>query len=382
MITIDTKQIHEERLLAEFERLVSFDSESFHERELREYLQEKLLALGLDVEEDDAAEKLRSFGAETGNLYGFLGGTRPGQPLLFSAHLDTVSPGIGKRAVFHDDGSIRSDGTTVLGADDAAGLAAILEALTVIQEKDLPHPDLEILFPVAEERYGRGSAVFDYSMLRAKEAYVLDLTGAIGTAALRAPSILSVDIRVQGRSSHAGFSPEAGVNALSIAAKALSELETGHVNADTTVNFGLIEGGEGRNIVPGTILIRGEIRSLRHEEALEQGRKIRACFQREAERRGGTAEALITEEIRAYAIQEDEPVVRRFQRAADEAGLTCRLTDTFGGSDNNNFALHGIRGIVLACGMHNVHSVGEYTTREELIKTTELTLRLMTMEGL
>ena len=377
---IDTKQINEERLLTEFKRLVSFDSESFHERDIREYLQEKLKALGLIATEDNAVGKLRPFGAETGNLYAFLKGTRPGRPLLFSAHMDTVSPGIGKCAVFHGDGSIHSDGTTVLGADDAAGLAAILEALTVIQERDLPHPDLEILFPVAEERYGRGSAAFDYTILHAKEAYVLDLTGEIGTAALCAPSILSVDIRVQGRSSHAGFSPEAGVNALSIAAEALSQLGTGHVNADTTVNFGQIEGGEGRNIVPGNILIRGEIRSLRHEDALAQGEKIRARFLEAAEKCGGTAEISITEEIRAYAIGKDEPVVRRFQRAAIESGLISRLTETFGGSDNNNFALHGIRGIVLACGMHNVHSVDEYTTQEELLKTAELTLLLMTME--
>lgn len=371
--------VNRQRLLAEFERLVSFDAESFHEAEIKEYLKRKLSDLGLAVIEDGAADSLREYSASAGNLYGRLPGTREGTPLLFSAHMDTVSPGKGKRALIHDGGRITSDGTTVLGADDAAGLASILEALTVIRENGLSHPDIEVLFPVAEEPYCQGSAVFDYSLVRAKTAYVLDLTGRIGTAAIRAPSILSLEIRVIGKAAHAGFSPEEGINALSIAANALSWLETGHVSADTTVNFGTIAGGTGKNIVPSEIRIRGEIRSLRHEEALARAETVKARFQAEAQKLGGGADVNITEEIRAYHIQKDEPVVRRFERAADGLG-EVRLITTFGGSDNNNFALHGIRGLVLACAMNEVHSVHEYTELDQLQKCAELTLRLMTME--
>ena len=142
--------IDQERLLDTFRQLVSHDAESFHEGRIKEYLKRALTELGLSVEEDDAASALRERGAEAGNLLARLPGTRAGEPLIFCAHMDTVSPGNGKKAIMQPDGRITSDGATVLGADDAAGLSAILEALAVIRERALPHPEIEILFPAAE----------------------------------------------------------------------------------------------------------------------------------------------------------------------------------------------------------------------------------------
>ena len=372
--------IDQSRLLDGFDRLVAFDAESYHEEAIKEYLKEQLTSLGLFVAEDGAAAALGR-GGTAGNLHGFLPGKKAGTPLLFAAHMDTVAPGRGKRALRHSDGRITSDGTTVLGADDAAALACILEALRVIRERGLPHPDIEVLFCVAEEPYCRGSAVFDYTKLRAKNAYVLDLTGEIGAAAVRAPSILSVDIEVRGRAAHAGFAPEEGVNALSAAVRALGKLPTGHVSEDTTVNFGVIAGGDGKNIVPARVELHGEIRSLRHEAALEQAERIRAVFTEAAAAFGAEAEVRVTEEIRAYAIGEDEYPVRRYAAALASLGMGApELVTTFGGSDNNNLAAHGVRGIVMASAMYNVHTVEEYTTADALNKCAALTLRLMTME--
>ncbi len=371
--------IDTQRLLAEFQTLVSFDCESFHEGRIKEYLKDKLLSLGLSVSEDDAAARLLSGPDGAGNLLGRLKGKEEGTPLLFCAHMDTVSPGNGKKAVVHPDGKITSDGATVLGADDAAGLAAILEALTVIRERDLPHPDIEVLFPVAEEPYCRGTSVFDFGQVKARTAYVLDLTGPIGTAAVQAPSILSVAITVRGRSAHAGFAPEEGINALSIAAAALARLPVGHVAEDTTVNFGTIAGGTGKNIVPECVSILGEIRSLRHEAALEHAEKVARTFRREAEALGGAAEVSVTQEIRAYRIDAEEDVVRRFARALESCGMgEPVLVTTFGGSDNNNFAANGIRGIVMACAMNDVHTLREYTSVSQLTDCARLTLALMT----
>ena len=359
-----------ERIWKEFQRLVGFDAESGEEAEIAAYLRQKLCALGLDVTGDAA-----------GNLHGVLKGTRAGEGLLFSSHMDTVSPGKGKRAILSPDGIIRSDGTTVLGADDAAGLAAILEALTVIRERGLEHPEIEVYFTTQEERYSRGIAEADLGVLRARRAYVLDLTGRIGTAAVAAPSILSLELDVTGKAAHAGFAPEEGVNALSIAARALARLETGHVEPDTTVNFGTIEGGSGKNIVPETVRIRGEIRSLRHERALREAEHIRAVFTEEAEKLSGRADVRVIEELRAYRVAEDAPVVRRFKKALAELGWgEGTLIDTFGGSDNNRFQCAGISGIVLACAMENVHSTAEYSDLNELQRSAELTLKLMTME--
>ena len=362
--------INENRLIEEFIRLTAIDAESGGEAEMRAYLAGALAKLDIPSETDGA-----------GNLFARLPGTAAGDALLFSAHMDTVSPGRGKKAVRHPDGRITSDGTTVLGADDAAGIAAILEALTVIRENALPHPDIELLFTAEEERFCPGSARFDYARLRAKTAYVLDLTGPVGTAAVAAPTILSVDITVLGRAAHAGFAPEDGINALSIAAAALSGLRTGRVAPDTTVNFGTVEGGTGRNIVPDRVRIAGEVRSLRHETALQEARIIEDAFRRAAETLGGAAEVRVTEDLRAYRIAEDEPVVKRLRSALAALGRGApTLVETFGGSDNNQFVKHGLRGVVLACAMALVHTTEEYTEVSELVRSAALTLRLMTME--
>lgn len=369
------------RIRAEFETLVSFDSESYAEYEIKEYLKEKLSSLGLAVEEDNAWKTFLTGSSKgAGNLYGFLPGNVPGEPVLFSAHMDTVSPGNNKKVIWHEDGSVTSDGTTVLGADDISGLVSILEALQVIVEENLPHPDLEIVFTVAEEAFGKGAVAFDYGKIKSKIGYFLDLTGKVGTAAVRAPSILALDIEIIGKAAHSGFAPEEGINALTIAAGAISKLPTGRVEPDTSVNFGLIKGGTGKNIVPPSVHIQGEIRSLVHEKALAHAEVIKKTFREEAEQIGGQIRFEATEVLRAYDIAEDEEVRKRFEKALAELGWEeAEYITTFGGSDGNYFNKNGIRSIVLANAMENVHTVSEFTHISELLRSAELTLKLMTI---
>ena len=376
--------VNKDRILEEFFRLTSFDAPSYQEEEIAKYLKEKLKGLGLRVEEDDAREKLLKEDASrkrtASNLYAYLKGT--GDPILFSSHMDTVNPGIGKKAVLHDDGRITSAGNTVLGADDVSGLVAILEALTVIKEKELPHPDLEILFTVAEEPYCSGSRFVDYQKLKAKEGYVLDLTGPVGTAAIAAPSILSLKIGVKGRAAHAGFNPEKGINALSIAADALANIRTGRVYENLTVNFGTIRGGSGRNIVPEEIWIEGEIRCLEHEKALCEADLIKEIFEKAAKKYGGAIRFELTEHIRSYGVSKRKNVVKRFLAAAKEVTTLERpeTITTYGGSDANRLNEHNIDTIVIANAMENSHGTDEYTTVAELTRAAQLTLRLMTSQ--
>lgn len=174
--------IDEERIRKEFADLVNIDSPSFGERQMAYRIKATLVLLGFQVSEDQAGEH---YGSNAGNIYGFLKGTVPGGPILLSAHLDTVQPAFGKKAVFHADGRITSAGDTVLGADDVAGIVEILEGIRHLEEEKIPHKDVEVLFPIAEEVYIKGTEVFDFSRIRAKEAYVLDLSGAPGAAALK-----------------------------------------------------------------------------------------------------------------------------------------------------------------------------------------------------
>lgn len=371
-------RIDRERLLEEFFRLVSIDSPTFGERTMGDYLKRQLTGLGFTVREDDAGEKL---GGSCGNLYAFSPGNGQGEPLLFACHMDTVEPAAGKRAVMDAAGRITSAGQTVLGADDLAGVAAVLEALRSLRAHKLEHRPLEILFTVAEEVYCRGAAVFDYSVLRAKEAYVLDLTGPVGLLANRAPTILSFTVRVKGKASHAGFAPEQGVHAIQTAADAVSCLPMGRLDEETTLNIGWIEGGTATNIVPEACLLRGEIRSYTHEKALDAAEAVQAAFADAADRRGARIEWKSEIHCHAYRTPENHPVVSRFQRACGRLDICPELTGTFGGSDNNILARHGITGVVLACAMNGCHSCEEYTTADELERIAAVTQILMTSEA-
>ena len=361
------------RICDEFAELVAIDSESLGERRMADRLKEKLRGLGFSVEEDDAGKRL---GGNAGNVFACLPGDLPGPPLLFSAHMDTVAPGTGKKAVFHRDGTVTSAGDTVLGGDDLLGAVQILEGVRAVREAGLPHRSIEILFPVAEELYCPGTAVFDYTKIRAKEAYVLDYFGKVGSAALSAPSILSFEAEVRGKAAHAGSEPEKGVHAINLMSRAIASLPQGHLDEETIRNVGLIRGGTATNIVPDCCVCRGEVRSRVHAKALKAADEVEEIF-----RRACGPEAGVTVRVRihleAYRISPEEEVVKRFLRAADRIGITPALTETFGGSDNNNFVLHGIRGIVLSNGMYRMHSCGEYTTKEDMKKGAELVAALI-----
>lgn len=366
--------IEEERIRREFAELVSIDAPSFAERRMADRVKELLLSLGFEVYEDQAGAH---YGSDTGNVYGFLKGTLPGEPILLSAHLDTVQPALGKKAVFHEDGTITSAGDTVLGSDDVAGIVEILEGIRHLQEEKLPHRDVEVLFPIAEEAYIKGTEVFDFQRIRAKEAYVLDLSGEPGAAALRAPSLISFQITVRGKASHAGFAPEAGIHAIKVMADAVGKLCLGRVDDETTLNIGTISGGTATNIVPDTCICKGEIRSYSHRKALAQAEILREVFGAAAKEAGADFELESTVDLVAYETKKEEPVVERFEKACKALGIPGTLTSTFGGSDNNNFARNGIHGIVLSCGMHECHSVREYTTVQELKQGAALVAQLL-----
>lgn len=362
------------RLVKEFCHLVSIDSPSFGEREMGDYLKKRLENLGFSVEEDDAGSH---YGGNCGNLYAFRKGTLPGEPLLFSMHMDTVEPSEGKEAVALEDGRIVSRGDTVLGADDMSGIAASLEALEQIREEGISCRDLEFLFSIGEERHLRGSAVFDFSKIRAKEAYTLDLSGTVGTAAIKAPSLAAFRAEVRGKSAHAGFAPEDGVHAVAIAARAAAALELGHVGSRMTVNVGSIQGGGATNIVPDCCEVKGEVRGFCHEEVLAQLEKIRGNFAREAEAAGGRL--IFDTEIcfHAYETDKEHPAIQRFVRACGAAGVRPEFTETFGGSDQHHLAAHGIQGAVLASAMHCCHSCGEYTDAGEMEQVSRIVKALM-----
>ena len=143
---------NKERLLQTFLELTAIDSLSFKERAMADKVKEYLEEMGLSVSEDDTKGRT---GSDTGNLFvRIYDESRKDEPaVLFSAHLDTVAPGLSKKAVVHDDGRITSDGTTILGADDLTAVAEIIEAVRQIREEGGSFRNIELLFTVAEEHF-------------------------------------------------------------------------------------------------------------------------------------------------------------------------------------------------------------------------------------
>lgn len=352
---------------------MSIDSPSLGERQAGDYVKEKLENLGLNAIEDDAGAVL---GGNCGNIYGYIDGE--GEPLLFSSHLDTVEPSRGKRAIISADGTITSDGTTVLGADDMAGVASILEALSCVIESGVSHRPVEVLFSVAEEIYCKGIKEVDFSRIKSKQAYVLDLNGDVGTAAFRAPSITSLTVTVTGKSAHAGFAPEDGIHAILAASRAISEMKMGRLDDGTTVNIGSINGGTLTNIVPDKCVVRGEVRSFSEKSAKTQLDGIESIFRAQAEKLGAKVHMEYSSNGPAFEISGENEVVKRFERICDKQGLKSRLITTYGGSDHNDISGQGIDGLVLACAMNECHTCSEYSSVDELIKSANLVYGLMT----
>lgn len=369
--------INIERIIAEFQELVAIDAPTFGEREIADVLRKKLEVIGFQVKEDEAGELL---GGNCGNLYGYLEGNLPGKPLLFSAHMDTVTPAFGKKAVVHPDGKITSAGDTVLGADDVAGLVSIMEAMRSIREDGIPHRSIEVLFPIAEEVHLKGSTEYDFSNIKSSEAYVLDLTGEVGKAAYMAPTILTFKAVIKGKAAHAGFAPEEGIHSIAIAAHAIAKMELGRIDELTTFNIGSITSGKATNIIPDLCMMEGEIRSLQHDKAIGHLEKIKELFEHETKNFGAILEWEEKTNCFAYETDINGLTANRYREACEKIGIVPEFVKTFGGSDLNIFTHHGILGLVLTNAMNKVHSCEEYTQVDELVRSTEIVRELMLSE--
>lgn len=330
--------------------------------------------LGCEVFEDLASAAI---GGNCGNLYASLDGTLTGPPLLLAVHLDTVEPCRGKHAIIGDDGIIRSQGSTILGADDLAGLASVIEAIQSLKEDGTAHHSLEILLSVAEEQHLTGSHHLDTRRLTAKEAYVLDTSGPPGLAVLQAPGHIVMNFEFFGQASHAGISPEAGISAIQAAARGVAKLRLGRVDSISTANIGRIEGGGETNIIADYCRVTAECRSLETTRLRELVNEMRAAMQAGADETKARLQIQENTSYLPYQIAADRPVVQRFISVCSKLGLPLRLTATGGGSDNNVLALHGIEGIVLSCGMMNVHSCQEQIAVRDLVDTARLVQGLL-----
>jgi len=365
--------INRKRLVTEFMEMVRMDSESRREAQMAARLQEKLEQLGFTVYVDDTGSQT---GSNTGNLLARLPGSAEAPALLFSAHMDTVTPGRRIKPV-EENGVLRSAGDTVLGADDKAGIAAILEAVRVLQEQQLPHGDLELVFTVCEEVGLAGAKFLDFSRLTSKMGYVLDSNGAPGNIINQGPSQDEIYAEMLGVAAHAGINPEDGVNAVQVAAKAIANMQLGRIDHETTANIGIISGGIAINIVPDKVMIRGEARSLQEQKRRQQTRAMCEALELAAREGGAQVEIKVETMYPPMAVPADAPVVQLAQQAALAIGLKPEVKGTGGGSDTHFYNQHGISAVNLGIAMQKVHTTDEFITVNDLVLDAAFVLAII-----
>lgn len=366
--------INKKRILAEFFELVQINCSTRQEREIGDLLTKRLEELSCLVTEDDAAQKI---GGSCGNIIANLKGNLPGTPaILLAAHMDCVEPCANVKPQINN-GVITSDGTTILGADDKAGITAILEILRVIKEQNLAHGDIQIVFAVAEEGGVNGSKNIDQSLLKADFGYALDSSGRPGKIIVSAPGQNKIHVKIHGKAAHAGLAPEEGINAIVVAGKALAKVPQGRIDDETTCNAGVIKGGRATNIVPDLVEITLESRSRDQDKLDQLTASICKTFEDTATENGARAEIKVVKAYGPYRLAEDSQVVTVAANAAKKLGLEVNITGTGGGSDANFYNNYGIPCSVLGVGMQKAHTTDEFILEEDLYTTAALVLQIV-----
>jgi tripeptide aminopeptidase len=291
---------------------------------------------------------------------------------MFCAHIDTV-PHRGQVEVIEDEGVFRSRGETILGADNKAAVAVFMELVTRLAEAPEPPPvGIELLLTVAEEQGLRGAKAFETASLRSDAGFVLDHAGAVGEVIVATPTQQKIRADFAGVEAHAGIRPEEGSSAIAAAAAAISRMELGRLDEDTTANVGLIEGGTSGNVVPGHCGIVAETRSLDSARAADvAGRMTEACAWGASEH-GCDVDVQVEELFRGYELPKDSPALALAEAGLRGAGLEPQRVKIGGGSDANALRLDGYDCVLLSNGTSDVHTAQERVPAAALGKMLEV----------
>ncbi|MDM8536505.1 M20/M25/M40 family metallo-hydrolase [Desulfobacterales bacterium HSG17] len=369
--------INSQRMAQRFKELVEIDSLSRNELDVAKKLEKILKDMGATIHYDTAKEQING---NCSNLVAKFKGSVDTEPLFLSGHMDTVGPGNNIK-VQYENGIFRSDGTTILGADDKSAIAIILEVMNVIFENNLDYPPVEIVFTVCEEIGLIGAKHFDYSLMDSKFGYILDSIDPKGIVT-KAPAANKIKLKVYGKAAHAGAEPENGINAIVVASKAIAKLQLGRIDEETTCNLGIIKGGVATNIVPEFVEIKGEARSHNEKLLKTVTDNIVNTFydtakQLQDESGLPRVDAIVENDFPATDIPDDHKVIRLARKAADNIGISLESKTTGGGADANIFFNKGIFAGVLGTGMTDVHTLNESIDIKDMNSTANLVLEIL-----
>ena len=356
-----------DRMIMQFMEMVQIDSESGNEANFISYLEKEYQKLGAKTTVDSYGNLIAKLPAK---------GCEGKDTILLSCHADTVKPGIGIEPILVD-GVIRSKGDTILGADDKAGIAEMLEALRIAEV----HPPIEVAISREEEIGLFGVKNMDYSLLSAKRGFLLD-NDTLETIIIGGPSYFTFDVTVKGRSAHAGMEPENGINAILAASKAIVALRLGRLDNETTANVGIIEGGIVRNGVPDKVVFKAECRSLCHDKAQKLADEMKAIIIREVEAVGATVEIDENNLCRAVDIPENSATVEMSKKALKTVGIDAKATFMTGFTDASIYNNMGIEMAVVGIGAKNEHALTEHIYVSDMEKALKMILELLRLSSL
>ena len=375
-------ELNAERLATTFTTLCEIDSPSKGEGKLAVYLVDLFRQLGASqIVEDSSAS---ATGSDCGNFVIRFTGTSLYEPVFFNCHLDVIAPCTGVKVVRRDD-VFYSSGATVLGADDKAGIAVLLEVLAAFAESGREHGPVEILLTTCEEIGLLGAKAFDPSLLQAKYGYSLDSTG-VDNVIVGAPAAVYVHADFHGLSSHAGLAPEAGISALQLAAQAICHLSLGRIDPDSTANIGLVSGGTATNIIPDYVSLRGEIRSHSESSLQKYIEQFSRTFQGVVDSWRDTSGCVAARPSLDFSappqyplmfLEHDDPVLLRVAKAAETLSRSLSFVKAGGGSDANVLTAAGLSTAILGIGMTHVHSTAECVSLPDMLRTAELVAAIL-----
>ncbi|QSO45792.1 M20/M25/M40 family metallo-hydrolase [Alicyclobacillus mengziensis] len=364
-------QMNTKEAESQFLELVQIDSLSFQEGKIARRLAEILKSYGCTVRFDDASTAL---GGETGNLIAHMPGNPVRPTVLLTSHMDTVVPGTGIKPQIDEQGVVWSDGSTVLGADDKAGLTAILLALKVLSSSHVDeHCPIDIVFTIAEEQGLQGSRQVDCTALDSKVGLCLDSSGSLGTIVVAGPTQVKWSAEFRGRAAHAGVAPERGVSAIKMAATAVSRMPHGRLSANTTVNVGSFVGEGPTNVVRDRVTLQGEARGLDEEELWPVVRNMEQIFQETASEFGGSVQFREEKMYSGFSFGEDSHLRRVVEKAMESVGLQPFAVKSGGGSDANIFTQNGIPTLNVGIGYEDIHSTSEHVALSDIVRAAKVT---------
>lgn len=357
------------RLKEIFLEIIAIEGTSGDERKVADYILSFLKKLGLSPFEDSTAAISKG---NTGNILCPVG---DGGNFVMLSHMDTARSTKDVKAIFHED-RITSDGKTVLGVDNRAGIASLLFAIEKLFEEKIPLKDFTLAFTIQEETTLNGSLNIELNE-KIKMGFIFDSHLRTGNFICESAGAKGFEAKIKGKASHSGLAPEMGIDSIKIASNAICKIELGRIDKNSTANIGIIKGGSATNVVPETTVAEGEVRSMIPEFIENKITEIENTFVKCANMFGGEVEFNSFWNFKPYCVPENSETYKTIVHAISSCGLNPIKSISKGGSDANSLNAKGIQSVNLGIGAENPHSNDEYILYEDFTNSTLIAMELM-----